>query len=264
MNQPNQHTPAPDTLFSDHAPAGAPPRIPHSRTIPALGELNWADLYGQLNDEGVAVTPPLLSREQCQEIIDTFEEPGLFRSTVVMQRHQFGRGTYKYYADPAAVPLVQTLRERLYPPMAWIANQWAPQLGERTFPGTLDELIDECADNGQKRPTPLILQYGEGDYACLHQDIYGDIVFPLQIAVMLNQPGEDFTGGENVFVEQRPRFQSRAMVVKPRLGQGMIFPVRHRPVRGKNGFRRHPMRHGTNAVESGHRNTLGLIFHNAR
>ncbi|MEV6703684.1 proline hydroxylase, partial [Streptomyces sp. NPDC051453] len=112
MNQLNHHTPGQDTLFSDHAPAGAPPRIPHSPTIPALGELDWADLYGQLNDEGVAVTPPLLSREQCQEIIDTFEEPGLFRSTVVMQRYQFGRGTYKYYADPAAVPLVQTLRER--------------------------------------------------------------------------------------------------------------------------------------------------------
>lgn len=139
--------------------------------------------------------------------------------------------------------------------MAWMANQWAPQLGERTFPGTLDELIDECADNGQKRPTPLILQYGKGDYACLHQDIYGDVVFPLQIAVMLNRPGEDFTGGENVFVEQRPRFQSRAMVVKPRLGQAMIFPVRHRPIRGKNGFRRHAVRHGTNAVESGQRNT---------
>ncbi|MFF1698787.1 2OG-Fe(II) oxygenase [Streptomyces sp. NPDC058257] len=251
-------------LFGPEPGSDAPPRGPSEPTIPALGELKWADLYAQLNAEGVALTPPLLSREQCQEIIATFDEPSRFRSTVVMQRHNFGRGTYKYFADPASVPLVRTLREKLYPPMAWMANQWAPQLDERTFPPTLEELLAECAENGQRRPTPLILNYGEGDYACLHQDVYGDIVFPLQIAVMLNEAGEDFTGGENVFVEQRPRFQSRAVVVKPQLGQGMIFPVRHRPVRGRDGYRRHPMRHGTNAVESGHRNTLGVIFHNAR
>ncbi|MFF1700216.1 2OG-Fe(II) oxygenase [Streptomyces sp. NPDC058257] len=181
-----------------------------------------------------------------------------------MQRYQFGRGTYEYYAEPTAVALVQYLREQLYLPMPWMANQWAPQLNERSFPATLSELIAECADNGQKRPTPLILQYGEGDYPCLHRVIYGDSVFPLQIAIMLNQPGEDLTGGEKVFVEQRPCLQSRAIVVKPELGQGMIFPVHHRPVRGKNGFRRHPMRQGTNAVASGHRNTLGVIFRNAR
>ncbi|MER5792787.1 2OG-Fe(II) oxygenase [Streptomyces sp. NPDC001980] len=260
----NQFTPAADTLFPSAAPVGRAPHVPVTDGLPALSALDWGQLYAQLNEEGVALTPPLLSRTQCQEIIDTFDEPGLFRSTVVMQRYQFGRGTYKYYADPATVPLIQTLRSLLYPPMAWMANQWAPQLGERTFPPSLEELLAECADNGQHRSTPLILQYGPGDYACLHQDIYGDIVFPLQIAIMLNQPGEDFTGGENVFVEQRPRFQSRAMVVKPRLGQGMIFPVRHRPVHGRNGFRRHPMRHGTNAVETGRRTTLGLIFHNAR
>ncbi|MFF7468278.1 2OG-Fe(II) oxygenase [Streptomyces sp. NPDC008092] len=253
-----------DTLFPAAAPVGQAPPVPPTGGLPALSALDWGQLYARLNEEGVALTPPLLTRAQCQEIIDTFDEPALFRSTVVMQRHQFGRGTYRYYADPAAVPLVQTLRERLYPPLAWMADQWAPQLDERTFPHSLDELLAECAANGQHRSTPLILQYGPGDYACLHQDVYGDIVFPLQIAIMLNQPGEDFTGGENVFVEQRPRFQSRAMVVRPRLGQGMIFPVRHRPVRGRNGFRRHPMRHGTNAVETGRRTTLGLIFHNAR
>ncbi|MET8824394.1 2OG-Fe(II) oxygenase [Streptomyces sp. NPDC004610] len=232
--------------------------------LPALAELDWGTLYARLDEDGVALTPPLLTRAQCEQIIATFDEPRLFRSTVVMQRYQFGRGTYKYYADPAAVPLIQELRERLYPPMAWLANQWAPKLNERTFPLTLEELLAECAANGQRRSTPLILRYGPGDYACLHQDIYGDIVFPLQIAVMLNQPGEDFTGGENVFVEQRPRSQSRALVVRPGLGQGMIFPVRHRPVRGTNGFRRHAMRHGTGTVESGSRTTLGLIFHNAR
>ncbi|WP_445527657.1 2OG-Fe(II) oxygenase [Streptomyces cyslabdanicus] len=261
MNQPAS---AADALFAPAAPAGRAPRIPMTPGLPALSGLDWEELYARLNEEGVALTPPLLSRAQCEEVIDTFDEPGLFRSTVVMQRYQFGRGTYRYYADPAAVPLIQTLRERLYPPMAWMANQWAPRLSERTFPLTLDELLAECADNGQHRSTPLILQYGPGDYACLHQDIYGEIVFPLQIAIMLNQPGEDFTGGENVFVEQRPRLQSRAIVVKPQLGQGMIFPVRHRPISARNGFRRHPMRHGTNAVESGQRTTLGLIFHNAR
>ncbi|MFC5182450.1 2OG-Fe(II) oxygenase [Actinomadura harenae] len=259
-----QPFPAAEPLFDVPAAGGAPPRVPDDALLPALGSLDWDGLYGRLNDEGVALTPPLLSRAQCEEIIATFDDPGLFRSTVVMQRHGFGRGTYKYYADPAAVPLIRTLRERLYPPLAWMANRWAAQLGERAFPGSLSELVAECADNGQRRPTPLILRYGPGDYACLHQDVYGDIVFPLQIAVMLDQPGEDFTGGENVFVEQRPRSQSRAIVMRPRLGQGMIFPVRHRPFRGEHGYRRHAMRHGTNAVETGRRNTLGLIFHNAR
>ncbi len=146
----------------------------------------------------------------------------------------------------------------------WLANQWAARWGERAFPTRLDELLAECAANGQTRATPLLLRYGPGDYAGLHQDVYGDIVFPLQIAIMLNQPGEDFTGGESVFVEQRPRAQSRAIVVTPRLGQGVIFPVRHRPVRGQGGVRRHPLRHGTSTVRSGQRTTLGLIFHNAR
>ncbi|NJP65512.1 2OG-Fe(II) oxygenase [Streptomyces spiramenti] len=261
----NQHTHEAGTLFpADTTPAYPVPHVQATDGLPGLDALDWNQLHAQLNAEGVALTPPVLSQAQCQEITDTFDKPELFRSTVVMQRHQFGRGTYKYYADTAAVPLIRILREQLYPPMAWIANQWADQLNERTFPPSLEELLAECADRGQRRSTPLILRYGPGDYACLHQDIYGDIVFPLQIAIMLNQPGTDFTGGENVFVEQRPRAQSRAIVVKPERGQGMIFPVRHRPTRGDNGFRRHPMRHGTNTVTSGQRNTLGLIFHNAR
>lgn len=234
-----------------------------TRTI-APGALDRDELFQQLNTDGVALTPPLLDREQCREIAALFDEPRLFRSTVVMQRYQFGRGSYKYFADPGAVPLVGRLREELYPLVAWMANQWAPQLKERSYPATLDELLAECAAGGQSRPTPLLLRYDKGDYACLHQDVYGDIVFPLQIAIMLNEPGEDFTGGENVFVEQRPRAQSRALVVKPSLGQGMIFPVRHRPVRGVHGFRRHPMKHGTNAVDWGRRTVLGLIFHDAR
>ncbi|WP_431921218.1 2OG-Fe(II) oxygenase [Nonomuraea jabiensis] len=249
------------TLFDQAAPSI--PEVPAVPALPALADLDWADLYAQLTSNGVALTPPLLSREQCDDVSATFNDPHLFRSTVVMQRYQFGRGTYKYYADPLP-ELIQTLRTTLYPPMAWIANQWAAQLGERTFPLDHASLIAECTANDQRRPTPLILHYGPGDYACLHQDIYGDVVFPLQIAIMLNQPGQDFTGGENVFVEQRPRAQSRAIVVKPELGQGMIFPVRHRPAQGSHGYRRHPMRHGTNAVDSGRRNVLGIIFHNAR
>ncbi|MFH9294106.1 2OG-Fe(II) oxygenase [Streptomyces sp. NPDC017520] len=254
----------PTPLFDDAFQAGGAPRTAFSSELPALRGLDWDALYAQLNENGVAVTEPLLSPEQCEEVISTYEDPALFRSTVVMQRHGLGRGTYKYYADPAAIPLVRALREQLYPPLVWMANQWAPLLNERVFPATLDQLLAECAAGGQSRPTPLILRYGPGDYACLHQDVYGDIVFPLQITIMLARPGEDFTGGENVFVEQRPRSQSRALVVKPQLGQAMIFPVRHRPVRGEQGFRRHPMRHGTNAVESGRRTTLGVIFHNAR
>ncbi|WP_082119505.1 2OG-Fe(II) oxygenase [Saccharothrix sp. ST-888] len=250
-------------LPAGEARAPIAPHVADRPDLPGLSELNWRSLYEELSRDGIAVTPPLLTAEQCAEIVGTFDRPGLFRSTVVMQRYGFGRGTYKYYADLEAVPLVRTLRESLYPPLAWMANQWAAQLNERTFPTALPGLAAECAANGQTRPTPLILRYGEGDYACLHQDVYGDVVFPLQIAVMLNQPGTDFTGGESVFVEQRPRSQSRAIVVRPDRGQGVIFPVRHRPVRGTNGFRRHPVRHGTNAVATGRRNVLGIIFHNA-
>ncbi len=252
-----------DALF-DLPPAGG--GEPHTVTdaLPALAGLDWPSLYERLCRDGVALTPALLDREQCEELIATFDVPDLFRSTVVMERHGFGRGTYKYYADPAAVPLVRDLRHGLYPPLARMANQWAAHLGERPFPAALDDLHAECEAGGQHRPTPLILRYGPGGHACLHQDVYGDLVFPLQVAVLLNEPEVDFTGGENVFVEQRPRSQSRAIVVRPGLGQGIVFPVRHRPVRGPRGYGRHAMRHGTNAVGSGRRNTLGIIFHHAR
>ncbi|MFJ2867608.1 2OG-Fe(II) oxygenase [Kitasatospora sp. NPDC087314] len=249
-----------DTLF---APAPAPV-VPAPVVLPALAAVDWQDVQEQLDRDGVALTGPLLSPEQCRQVADTIDDDGLFRSTVVMQRHGFGRGTYRYYADPAAVPAVRELRELLYPPLARIANEWARRLGERTFPATLAELHAQCAAAGQHRPTPLVLRYGPGDYACLHQDVYGDLVFPLQATIMLEQPGTDFTGGENVFVEQRPRSQSRASVVRPQLGQAVIFPVQHRPAQGSRGYRRHPMRHGTNAVEAGRRTTLGVIFHNAR
>lgn len=234
-----------------------------STELPGLDALDWNALYDELNTRGVAVTPPLLLREQCDELVGTFDQPGLFRSSVVMQRHGFGRGTYKYFGHATTPRLVRALREGMYPGMAWMANQWAALLGERTFPADLDELLAECAAHGQVRPTPLILQYGPGGYASLHQDVYGELVFPLQVAFMLNDPDVDFTGGESVFVERQPRAQSRPIVVRPRLGQGVIFPVRHRPVRGAHGMRRHAVQHGTGEVLSGRRTVLGVIFHNA-
>jgi uncharacterized protein len=164
----------------------------------------------------------------------------------------------------AANVRIRRKREQLYPPLASIANAPAAMLAERRFPATHRELAAESAAAGQLRPTPLILHYGPGDHANLHQDLYGDIVFPLQVAIMLSKPGQEFEGGESVFVEQRPRSQSRAIIARPAQGQGIIFPVRHRPVHGSRGYRRHPMRHGTGEITQGHRTVLGIIFHNAR
>jgi len=229
----------------------------------ALHRLDWSALQEQLDADGVATTPPLLSPQQCSSVVAMFDEDERFRSTVVMARHAFGEGSYRYFADPLP-PLVQTLREQLYPPLATIANRWAERLGERTFPTTLDDLLAECAALGQHRPTPLVLRYGPGGYNCLHQDVYGDLTFPLQFLVMLSRPDEDFTGGESVFVEQRPRQQSRPVVVRPRQGEAVIFPVRNRPKVGSRGYHRVQMRHGVSAVHSGERHVLGIIFHNAR
>jgi hypothetical protein len=230
---------------------------------PTLDSLDWPALEERLDADGVATTPPLLSPEMCADVIAMFDDDERFRSTVVMARHAFGEGSYRYFADPLP-PLVQTLRERLYPPIAAIANRWAGRLGERTFPDDLDGLLAECAGLGQHRPTPLVLRYGEGGYNCLHQDVYGDLTFPLQFLVMLSRPDEDFTGGESVFVEQRPRQQSRPVVLRPRQGEALIFPVRNRPRRGSRGYHRVQMRHGVSAVHSGNRHVLGVIFHNAR
>lgn len=223
--------------------------------VPALRE--------RLDTDGVAGTPPLLTPEQCADVIAMFDEDERFRSTVVMARHAYGEGSYRYFADPLP-GLVGELRERLYPPLADVANRWADRLGERTFPSTLDGLLAACAEVGQLRPTPLLLRYGPGGYNCLHQDVYGDLTFPLQFLVMLSRPDEDFTGGESVFVEQRPRQQSRPIVLRPRQGEAVVFPVHHRPRHGSRGFHRVQMRHGVSAVHAGSRHVLGIIFHNAR
>ncbi len=231
--------------------------------LPGLDTLDWPDLGHRIDDQGFAITPRLLSPEQCAEVTDMFDHDEHFRSTVVMARHSFGEGSYRYFADPLP-PIVQTLRTELYPPLMAIANLWAERLGERGFPATLDGLLDECAEAGQTRPTPLVLRYGPTGYNCLHQDVYGDLTFPLQFLIMLSRPDEDFTGGESVFVEQRPRQQSRPMVARPTQGQAVIFPVRNRPAPGARGYHRVQMRHGVSAVHSGNRNVLGIIFHNAR
>lgn len=227
-------------------------------------DVNWARVAEELDERGAALTPPLLTREECAELVKGFGQPELFRSTVVMERHEYGRGTYRYYADPDGLPLLRRLREGLYPGLAWVANRWAGLLGGPRFPDRLAQLHARCAEQGQLRPTPLILRYGPGGYASLHQDVYGDVVFPLQVSVLLNEPEVDFTGGESVFVEQRPRAQSRAVVVRPGLGQGLVFPVRERPVRGPHGVRRHAVRHGSGEVGRGERHVLGVIFHHAR
>jgi len=227
-----------------------------------MTDLDWPELERHLDADGVAVTPPLLTPQQCTEVVAMFDDDARFRSTVVMARHAFGEGSYRYFADPLP-SLVQELREHLYPPIAGIANRWAAALDERPFPTDLDGLLAACAAVDQHRPTPLVLRYGPGGYNCLHQDVYGDLTFPLQFLVMLSRPEEDFTGGESVFVEQRPRQQSRPVVVRPAQGQAVIFPVRHRPQRGSRGYRRVQMRHGVSAVHTGSRHVLGVIFHNA-
>jgi hypothetical protein len=221
------------------------------------------DLAATLDRGGYAVLSGLLDPGECRDLIALYDERERFRSRVVMARHGYGSGEYKYLAYPLP-PLVAELRRNLYPALAPIANGWERQLGrEAAFPDTLELYLDRCHQAGQLRPTPLILKYGPGDYNCLHQDLYGELVFPLQATVLLSQPGEDFSGGEFLLVEQRPRRQSKGEVVALRQGDAVIFPVHHRPVAGSRGFYRATMRHGVSRVHSGARFTLGLIFHDA-
>jgi uncharacterized protein len=219
-------------------------------------------LDAELDEQGFALTPPLVDADACDALIAAFDDPGRWRSTVVMDRHGYGRGTYRYFRYPLP-DAVAALRAELYPPLAAVANRWAAQLGGPAFPADHGELLARCRDAGQTKPTPLVLRYGPGDYNCLHQDVYGDVTFPLQVAVALTEPDEDFTGGENVFVEQRPRAQSRAGVARPRRGEGLVFAVRERPVAGARGPKKVMLRHGVSTVRTGRRLTLGIIFHDA-
>ena len=224
--------------------------------------IDWDRAATDLAERGF-ITLPVLDAATCQRLAALYDEEKRFRSRVVMQRHNFGRGEYKYFAYPLPEPVAR-LRAALYPALAAIANAWRETLGESgRFPPSLDAFLDECHAAGQTRPTPLLLRYGPDDYNCLHQDLYGPLVFPLQLTVLLSAPGEDFTGGEFVLVEQRPRAQSRASVVPLKQGEAVIFPVHHRPVQGTRGSYRVTMRHGVSHVVSGARHTLGIIFHDA-
>ena len=219
-------------------------------------------LAGELAAEGYA-TRKLLAAETCRSLIALYEDEARFRKRIVMEQRAYGRGEYKYFTYPLP-DAVAALREALYPPLAVVANAWRRALGEsETFPDTLEAYLARCHAAGQVRPTPLLLRYGAGGFNCLHQDLYGELVFPLQVAVLLNAPETDFKGGEFVLVEQRPRAQSRAMVVPLGLGEAVIFPVHHRPGMGLRGPYRLTMRHGVSRVLSGQRHTLGLIFHDA-
>jgi hypothetical protein len=226
--------------------------------------LDWAALRAQLDDRGYAITPPILDQTECDELAALFDN-GQFRSTIDMARHRFGDGRYRYFDHPLP-PTIATLRTDFYRHLAPVANDWAERLrGDNgSFPLTHDELLERCRNAGQTRPTPLILRYGEGDWNALHQDLYGDVYFPFQVLTVLSEPSVDFDGGEFVLLEQRPRAQSRAHVLRPPRGAFVIFPTQQRPNRGRNGYHRVGMRHGVSTVTRGSRTALGVIFHDAR
>jgi uncharacterized protein len=223
----------------------------------------WSEAAAALDERGYAITPRLLSASECRALAALYAQEDAFRSRIIMQRHNFGRGEYKYFRYPLP-PTVERLRQAIYPYLAPIANRWREQLGEEgRFPSSLATYLDECHKAGQQRPTPLLLKYESGDYNCLHQDLYGDLVFPLQLTILLSAPQQDFTGGEFLLVAQRPRAQSRGEVVPLQFGEAVIFPVHHRPVKGARGHYRVTMRHGVSRLRSGERYTLGIIFHDA-
>jgi uncharacterized protein len=227
-----------------------------------LASIDWAAAAAALDHEGYATVPGVLTPAACGELMALYDEERAFRSRVVMARHGFGEGEYKYLRYPLP-PAVERLREAAYPPLAAVANRWRAALGEEgRFPATHAAYLAECHAAGQTRPTPLLLKYGAGDYNCLHQDLYGAHVFPLQMTVLLSDPG-DFAGGEFVLLEQRPRRQSKAEVVPLAQGGAVVFPVHHRPVRGTRGFYRVMLRHGVSRLRAGARMTLGVIFHDA-
>ncbi|MDR3400717.1 MAG: 2OG-Fe(II) oxygenase [Pandoraea sp.] len=242
-------------------------------SLAPLQSIDWAALEDELNRFGAARIPQLLNADECDELCAMYGETdgrtsitptsSRFRSRVVMARHGFGQGEYQYFAYPLP-SLVAGLREAFYAPLREIAHHWHAAMGIDTrYPPTHSAYLAQCHDAGQRRPTPLLLRYEAGDYNCLHQDLYGEHVFPLQVAILLSQPGEDFTGGEFVLTEQRPRMQSRAEVVPLTRGDAVVFAVHHRPVNGTRGVYRVNMRHGVSRVRSGHRHTLGVILHDA-
>jgi uncharacterized protein len=228
-----------------------------------VAALDWNAIASELDTHGCATTGPLLTGDECAALAQNYTTDEPFRSRIVMSRHGFGRGEYKYFAYPLP-DIVTELRGSLYPPLAEVAHGWNAAMGlDVRYPTDHAAYLKRCHKAGQTKPTPLLLQYGAGDYNCLHQDIYGANIFPLQVAFLLSRPAEDFTGGEFVLTERRPRMQSRAEVVPLRQGEGAIFPVHHRPVHGTRGTYRVNIRHGVSRLRAGNRTTLGVIFHDA-
>jgi uncharacterized protein len=228
-----------------------------------VNAIDWARVSDDLDANGSAPIERLISPAECEALASLYPVDALFRSRVVMARHGFGRGEYKYFGYPLP-GLVESFRSALYPRLVPIANRWYDAMGiDVRFPDRHADFIDRCHSAGQQRPTPLLLQYGADDYNCLHQDLYGEHVFPLQLTVLLSEPGRDFEGGEFVMTEQRPRMQSRPQVVSLRQGDAVVFAVHQRPVQGTRGWYRVNLRHGVSRVRSGHRHTAGIIFHDA-
>jgi hypothetical protein len=234
-----------------------------SSLVDRIDAIAWGQIAAELDADGHAVAGGLLDASECAALAARYADQDGFRSRVIMSRHGFGQGEYRYFAYPLPEP-VATLRAALYPHLAVIANRWAQRMNQEIrYPGDHADFLARCHAAGQERPTPLLLQYGPGDYNCLHQDLYGEHVFPLQVAILLSAPGRDFTGGEFVMTEQRPRMQSRPMVVPLQQGDAVAFAVHHRPVQGTRGTYRVNLRHGVSRVRSGQRRTVGIIFHDA-
>jgi hypothetical protein len=229
-----------------------------------VNALDWPRISQDLDTQGSAILERLIPSDECRAVVAMYPQDDLFRSRVVMARHGFGRGEYKYFAYPLP-QIVAELRTELYPRLAPIANKWNTRMGiEIQYPESHAEFIKRCHNAGQNKSTPLLLQYASGDYNCLHQDLYGEHVFPIQVAILLSEPVKDFIGGEFVLTEQRPRMQSRPEVVPLRQGDAVAFAVHHRPVQGARGFYRVNLRHGVSRIRSGHRHTVGIIFHDAK
>jgi hypothetical protein len=239
-------------------------RLAGEETFVSPVRTDWGRVASDLNKHGSSILENLLSLPDCEQLAARYASDEGFRSRIVMSRHGFGKGEYKYFSYPLPEPIA-VLRTALYPPLAAIANDWNARMGlEMRYPPNHADFLARCHKVGQSRPTPLLLQYGPGDYNCLHQDLYGDLAFPLQVTMLLSESGRDFNGGEFVITEQRPRMQSRAEVVPLRQGDAVIFAVHHRPVRGTRGDYRVNLRHGVSRIRSGHRHTVGIIFHDAR
>ncbi len=237
--------------------------ISADEAVSRVNALDWQQIGRNLDEQGSALLQGVLSARECESLAALYPRESIFRSRVVMARHGFGRGEYKYFSYPLP-NLIQGLRTALYGRLAPVANRWNSAMGiEVRYPEDHQEFVRRCHDAGQVRPTPLLLQYGEGDFNCLHQDLYGEHVFPIQVAILLSEPQRDFTGGEFVLTEQRPRMQSRPEVVPLRQGDAVAFAVHHRPVRGTRGTYRVNLRHGVSRLRSGQRHTVGIIFHDA-